>query len=532
MNDKPSAKAGFPWLSLPICAVFLVGGAVAAGFFSSRPPVEATEPPPPIPPPARKQERAALGEELQQLCTACHVYASPESFPRWAWKKEIMQAYNFIATLRPDLATPPIQEVIEYFENRAPLDFPKPQVVRSKEPYPVRLEMHETPACVHAPQNSITNVQPVHLTDEKNLELLACDGRVGQILLLRPRDPEPKWRVLGEVSNPARAEVVDLDGDGIKDLLVANLGSFPPTDDLHGSVVWLRGKGDGTFAPPVTLIGGLGRVADVRAAKFFGTKKLDLIVASFGYLKAGEVVLLENRTGDWSKPEFKKHVVDKRHGAIHVPVADLNGDDKPDFVCLFAQEHERVEAFINEGGGKFRRELIYAAPEPGFGSSGIQLVDLDGDGKVDILYTNGDILDRPHLMKPYHGVRWLRNEGKYPYTHHLITPLYGVHSAVAADLKGEGKLDIIAVAFLPEFAFPNRKDIEADSVLLLEQTSPGKFQRHTIQKSQCDHVTCCAADLYGTGKKDVIVGNFGTSGNSSPVTIWKNLGTVKPQEKK
>jgi hypothetical protein len=38
-------------------------------------------------------------------------------------------------------------------------------------------------------------------------------------------------------SNPAHAEVADLDGDGVKDILVANLGREFPTDERLASVV-------------------------------------------------------------------------------------------------------------------------------------------------------------------------------------------------------------------------------------------------------------------------------------------------------
>src|SRR5207247_6284513 len=132
----------------------------------------------------------------------------------------------------------------------------------------------------------------------------------------------------GSVSHPAHAEVVDLDGDGLKDILVANLGSVEPTDDRCGSVVWLRGGPDGRFTP-ITLLDGVGRVADVQAADFRGVGKLDLVVAVFGW-RSGGIFYLENQTTDWAHPKFEKRILDDRAGAIHVPIGDLNRDGKPD----------------------------------------------------------------------------------------------------------------------------------------------------------------------------------------------------------
>jgi hypothetical protein len=58
---------------------------------------------------------------------------------------------------------------------------------------------------------------------------------------------------------------------------------------------------------------------------------------------------------------------------------DDSQETEPDFVALISQEHETIVAFINEGGGRFRKQTLYSAPHPGWGSSGIQLVDLNGD---------------------------------------------------------------------------------------------------------------------------------------------------------
>jgi hypothetical protein len=76
-------------------------------------------------------------------------------------------------------------------------------------------------------------------------------------------------------------------------------------------------------------------------------------------------------------------------------------------------------------------------------------VDLDGDGRLDVLLTHGDVLDQPFLLKPYHGIHWLQNPGHFPFVDHLLTRMYGVHRAVAADFEGNGRLGIVATYFLP-----------------------------------------------------------------------------------
>jgi hypothetical protein len=355
--------------------------------------------------------------------------------------------------------------------------------------------------------------------------------RSGQVSVFRPYDARPTWRVLARLPVPAHAEVVDLDGDGHLDVIVACLGSFYPTDSRTGSVVWLRGSADGTFTA-IPLLEDVGRVADVQAADFNGDGKLDLVVAVFGWRKSGEVLYLENRTKDWSKPAFVPHVVDQRHGAIHVPVCDLNGDGKPDFVALISQEHETIVAFLNEGGGRFRKETIYTAPHPAFGSSGIQLVDLNGDGRLDVLYTNGDSMDSDYL-KPYHGVHWLENRGTFPFVPHTLTTMPGVMRAVAADLDGDGLLDVVAVSWLPRHVFPQRAKLGLDAVILLRQTAPGQFARYWLENGSCDHSTCAVGDLMGDGRLHLVMGNFyfrDPPPQAAAITIWRNVTPAKAKQ--
>jgi len=471
--------------------------------------------------------REASAEQVRVFCGACHATPPPDIFPRSAWRKQVKQGYDFFRDSNLPLDQPSIEGVARYFENRAPLELPALDKGLVSVRLPVRFERVGVPLPGPRPHPSVTNVNLVHLSDPSKLDVLVCDARRNEVLAWKPYDPDAGWRTLGKVEAPAHAEVVDLDGDGIPDLIVASLGEVYPTDAPVGGVVWLRGQPDGTFTP-IPLLQGVGRVADVQAADFRGTGQLDLVVAVFGWQNTGEVLLLENHTTDWSKPAFVPRVLDERHGAIQVPVADLNKDGRPDFVALISQEHETIVAFLNEGGGRFRKETIYTAPHPAYGSSGIQLVDLNGDGSLDVLYTNGDVMDPPPILKPYHGVQWLENKGRFPFTHHPIAAMYGVERAVAANVTGNGLLDIVAVSYLPGELFPQRRKMELESVVLLEQTSPGRFVRHTLETTTCDHFTCVAGDLFGDGRTHLVTGNFSftTRGDAGEaITIWKNLGS-------
>jgi hypothetical protein len=476
-----------------------------------------------VPPPAPE----ASAEEVKQFCgVACHAYPPPDSFPRWAWRKEVEQGFHFASRFRPDMRAPLLQSVVAYYESRAPLDLPLPSrpVAPGKPTVTWQRRGYRIAEGQRFPE--VVNVNLVRLTPTGKVKILVCEcdplKNEGRVLLFDPHAEPPTWKVLARLPAPAHAEVVDLDGDGHLDILVACLGHFFPTDEKAGSVVWLRNRGDETFEP-ITLLRGVGRVADVQAADFRDTGKLDLVVAEFGWREIGSVLLLENHTTDWSKPRFVPVVLDERHGAINVPVADLNGDGKPDFVALISQEHETVVAFLNEGNGRFRKEVIWTAPHPAYGSSGIQLVDLDGDGDLDVLYTNGDVLDKPFVLKPYHGIHWLENRGRFPFTHHRLADMPGVMRAVAADVRGSGVKDVLAVSYLPAEEFSRRDELNLDAVLWLEQTTKGTFVRRPLETKSCDHFTCAAGDLNGDGRPALVVGNFWSTRDrplKDTLTIW------------
>ena len=158
----------------------------------------------------------------------------------------------------------------------------------------------------------------------------------------------------------------------------------------------------------------------MQAGDFNGDGKPDLLVGAFGWRSTGFIGLLANRTESYAQPSFETARLDERTGTIHVVPTDLNKDGRLDFVALISQQHETVVAYLNNGAG-FAQETLYTAPHPNWGSSGMQLVDFDRDGDLDVLVTNGDSFD-DFLLKPYHGIQWLENEGRYPYTSPVWPP--------------------------------------------------------------------------------------------------------------
>ena len=476
----------------------------------------------------------ATEDEVRQRCgTACHRFPPPDVLPRGAWRDELVRMQlimdgvpepaGMMGTATAMIPLPPdMLRIQRFYEGAAPEALP------SHEPWPASASTgagFERQAMgvqgLSGPSHpAIANVRLLDLDGNGKVEVVASDMRAGLVLAGAP-GKGAALAPIADVPHPSHLELTDLDGDGLKDLLVGDLGSFQPADHSSGAIVWLRRLKDGSYRK-VVLAEKLGRVADVRAADFDGDGDLDLVAAVFGWRRTGSLVLFQNETTDWTRPRFVAAELDPRHGAIHVPITDLNRDGKPDIVVLFAQEHETVVALINTGKGMFRTETIFQAPHPNWGSSGIELVDMDRDGDLDVLHTHGDTFD-DFVLKPYHGITLLENTGSYPYAVRPVAALPGAHRAMAADLDGDGDLDIAAAAMVAGGGGPAEATLPA--VVWLEQTAAHTWARHPIKIGTPAHATLDVGDYDGDGRPDVIVGSFAFGpAMDSVVDVWRNRG--------
>ena len=469
-------------------------------------------------------------EFIRKKCGSCHPNSHPSMLSATDWPRVIehmtkMSLEKFGVKITPEET----REILKYYLAHCPdsVDRLPPDPVDSPlvfEPNPLPMPDSRLPD----ERPNIKNVNVVDLDGDGFPEVLVCDGtrRTVSVIHAGARGGITE-SPLAPVDVPGRTEVIDWNGDGSRDVVVPVLGIPKVTDDVVGKVILLTNNGKNSFSPR-TILEGVGRVADARPGDFDGDGDVDFVVAVFGFIQRGQLGWLEQQEAG----KFQFHTIEKIPGAIHAIPCNLNGDGALDFVALISQHHEKVVAYLNRGEGEFEPKVLWQAGTPLFGSSGIEMVDLDGDGDLDILMTNGDAFDlNPNtvdisaLLRPWHGIHWLENHGNLRFTYHDLARFYGAYRALAGDLDADGDLDVVAVSIVNDWADPGRM-----SLIWLENDGQMNFTPHGISNGPTHLSTAALGDLDGDGRLDIVAGGMhlpiGTE-RIGRVTVWWNRGPRK-----
>jgi hypothetical protein len=273
---------------------------------------------------------------------------------------------------------------------------------------------------------------------------------------------------------------LDYDRDGLLDLFVVNYLRWSPGpqrycgDRARELRVYChpkyfeglpntlyRNRGDGTFED-VSVRAGLaavpGKGMSVAAADVDGDGWTDLYVTN----DAVPSVLLRNTgKGTFEEIGLLAGVALPGHGrpvsAMGVDVGDVDADGRPDLI-VSALAGETFPLYRNEGGGSFRD----AGVTSGLGALtvrrsgwGVAFGDFDNDGALDLFTANSHVNDRVDQFEavPYlEPNRVYRNGGGGKFIDVSGTAgdefqkAAAHRGAAAADLDGDGRLDVVTTA--------------------------------------------------------------------------------------
>ncbi len=283
----------------------------------------------------------------------------------------------------------------------------------------------------------------------------------------------------------------DIDGDGDMDVLGA---AFVAND-----VTWWENDGTGGGWTEHTISSDFFGAIFVRTQDMDNDGDVDVYATAFN---DHEVVWWENENGNGLT--WDRHTVAESYGSPRGAfAADMDGDGDLDMVTASFGENE-ITWWNNIDGTGFTwtRQTVETGADEAYA---VYADDIDGDGDNDIVAALfGD--DR---------IRWWSNEDGTgtSWTAQTVDDNFdGASSVLAADMDGDGDLDLAGTALL------------ADDVTWWEN-QPGvvgiEWVRHRIEAfydgPQCTHV----ADLDADGDLDLLAAAF----DGDMITVWLQSGS-------
>jgi hypothetical protein len=292
----------------------------------------------------------------------------------------------------------------------------------------------------------------------------------------------------GTGSSPIGVAVGDINGDGIPDIVTANIDS--------DSVSVLLGKGDGTFLAKKDYAVG-SKPIPVLLGDLNKDGRLDIVTANdFG---ASVSVLLNNGNGTFARTDYAPGL----GLTVCAALGDVNGDGALDIVAG-DYSNSKVVVLLNKGDGTFTSKSPFSVP--GANTRGVALGDLNNDGKLDlaVIYHNSAVVS----------VLLGNGNGTFgPGTNYARAAGAGVGLGLG-DLNGDGALDIVA---------PNAF-INSLSVLL--NHGDGTFAPKTDYVVGSGPQQAALGDVNGDGHVDIVSPNQGTHDVS--VLLGHGDGTFDP----
>ena len=454
------------------------------------------------------------GEDLAKTwCSSCHRFPEPQLLDKKTWREKVLPDMGARlgfktfrdGTYRPNSKVPDgvyaperLMEMAEWeqikfwYESKAPdqLVLPHWRSRTRLDQFTIEVperEEHDFPAATAILIDGASNRLLVADSHELDLKIYGKD-----------LDHLDKVRTGGIVSR-----ILPMPSHGFLATVIG--GTISPNEDAHGLLInVVTGKELGINR----LVRGLRRPVDAAFGDFNKDGKTDYVIAGFG-THFGKLTLHLSQ-GDGT---LRETVLLDEAGALSVKVV---GDD---LLVLLAQGDERIIRLKNFASEQSITEETIIRFPPSQGSSSMSVVDFNGDGMMDLLYTAGDNADISPVYKPYHGVYLFTGQKDGTFRQEMFFHLDGAYGAVAEDFDQDGDMDIAAISY-----FPNISQGLDETGFVYLQNNDGHFDPKTIEGigKLGRFIAISAGDIDGDGDADIALANL-AFGPPGPMEISPEL---------
>jgi hypothetical protein len=203
-------------------------------------------------------------------------------------------------------------------------------------------------------------------------------------------------------------------------------------------------------------------------------------------------------TNPFSQITFSTSSFGSPNNPLWMIAADLNGDGSLDLVT--SNENGKVSVFLGNGDGTFQPEQDYVVGSTADAVTGVVAADLRGDGKLDLVACIAETEQVAVLLG--------NGDGTFGAATLYSTNGSAPNSLVTGDFNADGKMDVAVL------------NNEGSSISMLLGNGDGTFQTAIVSESSFQPFYLVAGDFNKDGKLDLVT----TSPNEEYISVMLGNG--------